>query len=161
MRLTAFTDYGLRALMRLAGEPERLFTTQEIAREFAISRNHLTKVVRDLAEAGFIDTLRGAGGGFRLARAAQAISIGEVVRSLEARHAMVECFRIDGGTCVLTPRCQLKGRLAAANRAFLAELDKSSLADCIFPAPRFPAPSREGTSSERSTSAAAGRRRKT
>jgi len=136
MRLTAFTDYGLRALMRLAGEPERLFTTQEIAREFAISRNHLTKVVRDLAEAGFIDTLRGAGGGFRLARAAETISLGEVVRRLEARQAMVECFRIDGGACVLTPRCQLKGRLAAANRAFLAELDKSSLADCIFPGRR-------------------------
>ena len=68
MRLTAFTDYGLRALMRLAGEPERLFTTEEIANELAISRNHLTKVVRELADAGFVATLRGSGGGFRLAR---------------------------------------------------------------------------------------------
>ena len=63
MRLTSFTDFALRALMRLAGEPDRSFATSEIAAEFGISRNHLAKVVRDLAEAGFIATQRGAGGG--------------------------------------------------------------------------------------------------
>ena len=56
MRLTAFTDFGLRALMRLAGEPDRSFSTNEIASEFAISRNHLTKVIRDLADRGFVTT---------------------------------------------------------------------------------------------------------
>jgi Rrf2 family transcriptional regulator, nitric oxide-sensitive transcriptional repressor len=105
MRLTAFTDYGLRALMRLAGA-DRVFTTEEIAKEFAISRNHLTKVVHELGDAGFVATHRGSGGGFRLARPAEAISIGEVVRRLEARHAIVECFRRDGGACVLTSRCR-------------------------------------------------------
>ena len=133
MRLTAFTDFAMRALMRLAGEPDRVFTTDEIAREFAISRNHLTKVVRELADAGFVATHRGAGGGFRLARPAESITIGEVVRLLEARHAMVECFRADGGECVLTPRCRLKGKLALAAKAFLAELDKTSLAECAYP----------------------------
>ncbi len=135
MRLTAFTDYALRALMRLAGEPDRTFTTDEIAREFDISRNHLTKVVRQLAEGGFVATHRGAGGGFRLARSPDAITLGEVVRLLEARHALVECFRADGGGCLLTPRCRLKGKLALAARAFLAELDRTSLAECAYPAP--------------------------
>ena len=64
MRLTAFTDFALRALMRLAGEPTRSFATSEIATEFGISRNHLAKVVRDLADGGFITTQRGVGGGF-------------------------------------------------------------------------------------------------
>lgn len=63
MRLTAFTDLGLRAMMRLAGEPERRFTTEEIASEFDISRHHLTKIVRDLARAGHVETQRGAAGG--------------------------------------------------------------------------------------------------
>lgn len=135
MRLTAFTDFGLRALMRLAGEPDRIFTTDEIAREFAISRNHLTKVVRDLARAGFVVTQRGAAGGFRLARPAAAITLGEVVRALEERHSIVECFRADGGACVLAPRCRLKARLAVAREAFLHELDRSSLAECAYPAP--------------------------
>jgi len=133
MRLTSFTDFGLRALMRLAGEPDRSFTTDQIATEFSISRNHLTKVVRDLAAAGFVITQRGASGGFRLARPPEAITLGQVVRALEGRHAIVECFRADGGGCVLTPRCRLQGRLAQAEEAFLRELDRTSLADCAYP----------------------------
>ena len=135
MKLTAFTDFGLRALMRLAGEPDRSFSTGEIAAEFGISRHHLIKVVGDLAQAGFVTTQRGGGGGFRLARPAQTITLGEVVRALEARHALVECFREDGGNCVLTPRCRLKGKLASAREAFLRELDQTTLADCAYPGP--------------------------
>ncbi len=136
MRLTSFTDFGLRTLMRLAGEPERTFTTEEIAAEFAISRNHLTKVVRDLANAGFLVTQRGAKGGFRLARPAESITLGQVVRLLEQRQALVECFRADGGACTLTPRCKLRRRLAAAEEAFLGSLDRTTLAECAYRAPR-------------------------
>lgn len=139
MRLTTFTDFALRALMRLAGEPSRSFATGEIAAEFGISRNHLAKVVRDLADGGFIATQRGAGGGFSLARPAQAITLGEVVRALEKRQELVECFRRDGGACVLTPRCRLKGRLAAAREAFMRELDATTLAECAYPPGRRPA----------------------
>jgi Rrf2 family nitric oxide-sensitive transcriptional repressor len=135
MRLTTFTDFGLRALMRLANEPNRSFSTNEIATEFGISRNHLTKVVRDLADGGFVATQRGAGGGFRLARSPHSITLGEIVRTLEQRHALVECFRDDGGTCVLTPRCRLKLRLARAREAFLQELDATTLAECAYPGP--------------------------
>ena len=133
MKLTAFTDFGLRALMRLAGEPNRSFSTGEIATEFGISRHHLIKVVGDLAHAGFVTTQRGSGGGFRLARQAQTISLGEVVRALEARHALVECFREDGGNCLLTPHCRLRGKLASAREAFLRELDRTMLAECAYP----------------------------
>jgi len=143
MRLTAFTDYGLRILMRLAGAPAQLFTTDEIATEFEISRNHLAKVVQNLAKAGYIKTQRGAGGGFRLAMAPQSITLGDVVRFLEQRYALVECFRSDGGTCTLTPQCRLKSRLAAAREAFLKELDATTLAECVYPATpqQIPAPS--------------------
>ena len=119
--------------MRLAGEPARSFATNEIAAEFGISRNHLAKVVRDLADGGFITTQRGAGGGFTLARPPQSITLGEVVRALEDRHALVECFRDDGGNCVLQPRCRLKARLAAAREAFMRELDATTLAECAYP----------------------------
>ena len=133
MRLTAFTDFGLRALMRLASEPGRSYTTDEIAQELSISRHHLSKVVRALADAGFVATQRGAGGGFSLARPADQISLGAVVRRLEDGHALVECFRDDGGACTLMPGCRLRGRLARARDAFIAELDKSSLAECAYP----------------------------
>lgn len=132
MRLTLFTDYGLRTLMRLAADPARTFTSDEIATAFAISRNHLVKIVRELAAAGFVRTQRGAAGGFVLARAPETITLGEVVRHLEAREALVECFRPDGGHCVLTPDCRLKGRLRAAQEAFLRELDGTTLAECAW-----------------------------
>jgi Rrf2 family nitric oxide-sensitive transcriptional repressor len=133
MRLTAFTDFGLRALMRLAGSPERSFTVPEIAEEFAISRDHLMKAVRELARHGFITTQRGAAGGIRLARPASEIRLGAVVRALEARHALVECFAEERCACRLLPRCRLKMRLSAAREAFLDELDRSTLEDCAYP----------------------------
>lgn len=136
MRLTSFTDFALRTLMRLAADPDRAFTTEEIAQTYGISRNHLTKVVRELAEGGFIRTQRGAGGGIRLARPAADIMLGTVVRRMEAPQPLVECFRQDGGECVMTAQCRLKARLARAREAFLADLDRSSLADCAWsPAP--------------------------
>lgn len=133
MRLTQFTDFGLRTLMRLASEPQRVFTTEEIATEFRLSRNHLTKVVRSLRTAGFVETQRGAGGGFRLAQPAEAIRIGAVARRLEAGQPLVECFRSDGGQCVLSPRCRLKARLRTAREAFFHELDGMTLAECMYP----------------------------
>jgi Rrf2 family nitric oxide-sensitive transcriptional repressor len=121
--------------VQVAADPKRVFTTDEIARAFGISRNHLFKVVRELAAADIVAAQRGAGGGFRLARPADQITFGEVVRLLEARSALVECFRPDGGACVLTPGCRLSGRLRAAREAFMYELDRTTLAECTYPAP--------------------------
>ncbi len=132
MRLTAFTDFGLRALMRIASEPERAFSTAEIADEFGISRHHLTKTMAALANAGFLTTRRGAGGGAMLARPAAQIGLGEVVRVLERDQPLVECFRVDGGACVITPQCRLKTFLFAAEAAFLDRLDHFTLADCAL-----------------------------
>ncbi len=140
MRLTQFTDFGLRTLMRLASEPARVFTTETVAGELRLSRNHLTKVVRGLRSAGFVVTIRGSGGGFRLALPAAEIRIGAVARKLESRAALVECFRPDGGGCVITPTCRLKPRLHAAREAFFRELDAMTLAECVYhPAPPAPA----------------------
>jgi Rrf2 family nitric oxide-sensitive transcriptional repressor len=135
MRLTMFTDFGLRALMRLAGDPERTFTTQALATELGISRHHLNKVVLALAQGGFIATRRGGGGGFKLARPAGEFGLGEIVRRLEAPQAIAECFRSEGSACTLLPGCRLRQRLAQATAAFLAELDQETLADCAYPAP--------------------------
>ena len=136
MRLATFTDYGLRVLMRLADKPDAVLTTSGIAQELQIPYNHLTKVVQDLAKGGYIRTQRGAGGGIRLARTPQSITLGDVVRCLEQRHAVVECFRSDGGICLLTPSCRFKLKLSAAQVAFMSELDKTSLAECALPAPQ-------------------------
>lgn len=135
MRLAAFTDYGLRALMLLADAPLQAATTAQLAGRLAIPYNHLTKVVQDLARGGYVVTQRGAGGGMKLSRPPEEIRLGEVVRFLEQKHAIVECFRADGGDCLLTPGCRVRAKLAAAREAFIGELDKSSIADCAHPGP--------------------------
>ncbi|MDK3073628.1 Rrf2 family transcriptional regulator [Sedimentitalea sp. JM2-8] len=132
MRLTSFTDFGLRVLMRMAGSPDQPFTTAELAEEFRVSRNHLAKVISSLSAIGYLDTRRGGGGGAMLARRPEDIRLGDVVAYLEADQALVECFLPGGVACTLTPHCRLKARLADAEAAFLADLNRSSLADCVY-----------------------------
>ncbi|EKE69310.1 Rrf2 family transcriptional regulator [Celeribacter baekdonensis] len=132
MRLTSFTDYGLRVLMRMAGDPDRPFTTADLADEFQISRNHLAKVISALATAGYLETRRGGGGGAALARPPENIRLGDVIATLEADQALVECFAASGNACTLTPQCRLKARLAQAETAFVADLNRSTLADCVY-----------------------------
>ncbi len=134
MRLTSFTDFGLRALMRIASDPERAWNTAEIADEFDISRHHLTKSMAALARAGFLKTRRGGGGGAMLARPAESIRIGDVVRVLEKDQNLVECFQAEGNACRITPVCKLKAFLGAAETAFLTALDSYTLADCALAA---------------------------
>src|ERR1043165_3200087 len=101
MRLTVLSDYSLRVLMYVASMPQRLVTIQEIAQAYGISENHLMKVVHGLAQHGFVTTVRGRGGGIRLARPASKITVGAVIRAVEDDFALVECFRTDN-TCRIT-----------------------------------------------------------
>lgn len=136
MQLTRFTDFGLRVLMYLAAAPRELpATIPEIADRFAISRNHLVKVVHFMAQQGWIVTTRGKGGGLRLARPAAEIHLGAVVRALEPAHALIDCAE---PPCALRGGCRLKGVLDAAEDAFYARLDAVTLADLVV-APTGPA----------------------
>jgi Rrf2 family nitric oxide-sensitive transcriptional repressor len=129
MKLTAFTDYSLRVLIYLALEPSRRATIAEIAKAFDVSENHLTKVVHLLGKQGWIKTVRGKGGGMQLARLPEAICIGKVVRHTETADMPAECFALDGGHCIISRCCQLKGILAEAVNAFYLVLDRYTLAD--------------------------------
>lgn len=135
MRLLASTDFALRVLMRLAADPSRHRSTEVLAQEVGVPRNHLHKIIQDLAEAGWVRTLRGARGGVALARPPAEITLGEVVRRLERGQALVECFRADGGACPLTPECRLRSELWRAREAFLSVLDRGLLSDCAQPPP--------------------------
>lgn len=128
MRLTSFTDYGLRMLMRMASAPDAAFSTADLAGEFGLSRHHLTKIMQQLARAGVVRTRRGSGGGAILARPPEEVSVGEVVRILEAGQSLVDCLGAEG-RCSLDGRCRLKARLRLAEQAFLRQLDQTSLAE--------------------------------
>jgi len=131
MRLLISTDLALRVLMRLSAAPDAHVSTDALARELVVSRNHLHKIVQYLTEAGLVRTIRGAHGGVMLARPASEIRVGDVVRGHEQDQVLVECFRLDGGACTLLPRCRLKGMLAGAKDVFYDHLNQYTLADCF------------------------------
>jgi len=136
MRLTGFSDYTIRTLIYLALRPGTLCTIDEIACAYGISVNHLTKVVHQAAQAGVVQTVRGQGGGLRLARPPEAITIGAVLRHTEPDWDIVPCFARDDA-CPIQPACVLQGTLDKALAAFLAVLDGVTLADLIRPMHRL------------------------
>jgi Rrf2 family nitric oxide-sensitive transcriptional repressor len=129
MRLTLQTDYALRMLMYLAIHRGRPCRVTDVAAEYGISRNHLLKVALRLGRLGYLTTARGRTGGIALARPPEDINLGEVVRQMEDGLALVECMRRDGGLCVISPACRLKGVVGKALQAFLAVFDGFTLAD--------------------------------
>ncbi|MDQ8164394.1 MAG: Rrf2 family transcriptional regulator [Gemmatimonadota bacterium] len=131
MRLTRFTDNALRCLTFLALREGESVTVTEIAARMRMSEDHLFKVISGLAEAGYVETQRGRGGGVRLNRAPETIVIGQVVRATEESFALVECFDPVSNTCPIAPACVLAGALDRALNAFLEVLDQLTLADLV------------------------------
>lgn len=135
MRVTSFTDYGFRMLMCMASQPGRAVSTAEMARLFGLSRHHLAKIMQKLAAGGVVVTKRGGGGGARLAHAPENIRLGDVARVLGEGRALVDCLSNAGSDCTLVGQCRLQSRLRAAEEAFLADLDRSTLADIALAQP--------------------------
>lgn len=128
MHITLYTDYSLRVMIYLALNSGERATIRDMAGAYNISRNHLTKVVHQLQLGGYLETVRGSGGGVVLARAPENINIGTVVRSMEPDLNLVSCFK-DENQCVITPHCRLRSMMGEALQAFMATLDQYTLAD--------------------------------
>jgi Rrf2 family nitric oxide-sensitive transcriptional repressor len=127
MQLTRFTDFSLRTLIYLAIQPtDSRVSLQEICDHFNMPRNHLIRISQKLSQLGYVATRRGQKGGLSLARDAGDINLGRVVREMENHLDPIPCAEID---CPISNRCQLQGILERARDAFLAELDRYSLAD--------------------------------
>jgi Rrf2 family nitric oxide-sensitive transcriptional repressor len=132
--LTVYTDYSLRLLMYLALKGDGLATISDVAESYGISKNHLMKVAYQLGAAGYIETVRGRGGGLRLAKSAASIGLGEVVRHTEPDLALMPCFKPVDEPCSIRRCCVLKKALEKAREAFLEVLDEYSLSDLVKPA---------------------------
>lgn len=130
MRLTTLTDYALRLLMHVAQHPDRLCTIGEVSQRYGISEAHLMKVTHRLALGGWLETLRGRGGGMRLARPPRDIRLSDVVRGMESDFALVDCFG-SGPPCALDGQCRLAGILEGALADFHRHLDRHTLQDLL------------------------------
>ena len=131
MQLTKFSDYSLRALIAATLRNPNLVTIPELAVMYDISEDHVRKVMHQLACHGFLESVRGRAGGYRLGRPAEKITIGQVIRATEAEFRIVECFKPSSGQCRIEPCCELKPILREALEAFLTVLDQYTLADLV------------------------------
>lgn len=131
MRMTLHTDYALRMLIYVATRPDKMCTVNEVASAYDLSRNHLLKVAQTLRDLGLVETTRGRSGGIRLAKVPEEIAVGALVRATEEEFLLAECMQAGGRACAISPACRLKGMLHEALGAFLAVLDKYTLADIV------------------------------
>lgn len=141
MRLTKFSDYALRVLV-FAASTDRLATIEETAAVYRISRAHLKKVVMILTQAGFLKGVRGRAGGYTLARPAEQINLGAVLRATESDFALVECFG-DDNCCRISRSCRLAGIANEALVAFMSTFDRYTLADILVRREHFLGPAPE------------------
>lgn len=126
MRLTRYTDFAMRVLLYLGRHPEQLCSIAEVARAYGVSQNHLMKVVSDLVSVGYVESVRGRNGGIRLGRSPSEINVGALIRHTEDDFDLVGC-----GACIIAPACGLTGVLDEALVAFMAVLDRYTLADVL------------------------------
>ncbi len=132
MQLTLFTDYALRSLMYLSWHPERLCTAEEIATFFGISQDHINKVLQNLARKGYVRSRRGRHGGVILARSADAIRLGEVLRDFE-HIALLDCLHMTD-VCIIEATCRLRHVLGEGQRLMMEYFDQFTLAQVAGPA---------------------------
>jgi len=129
LQLTQKTDFALRALVYLVLNPDHHVSIKEISESYQISYHHLVKALQELIQQGIIESRLGKGGGLKLKRSPSDVTIGEIVRITENHFNIFECFKEDNSNCIISPKCQLKGLMGQAQKAFLAVLDKKTLAD--------------------------------
>lgn len=129
MKLTSYTNYALRTLQMAALRSPTLSRVADVVQVHGMARPHVAKIVHELGRAGYLHTVRGRGGGFRLSRPADTIIIGDVVRLTEGPLDVVECFNPNTNTCPLIGICKLSRAIQTATRAFFAVLDDLTLAD--------------------------------
>lgn len=131
MQISSFSDYTLRILLYLAVADDRQVTSREIAECYNLSFDHVAKGAQLLTREGYVVATRGRGGGLRLAKSPNEISIGAVLRATEAGSGLVECMRPGPTKCIIAKVCGLAPILADANEAFYQSLDAKTLADAL------------------------------
>lgn len=137
VQLTTHTDYALRILMALGLSAPEKMTATELGNAYKISVHHLLKIVQQLHELGYVETLRGKTGGVRLSKAPEDIVIGKLIREVENDLGVVACLRQGGEPCIIDGACRLRGVLDSASQAFLSVLDGYTLADVLKPKARL------------------------
>lgn len=131
MQLTLRSNHAMRLVMYCAVNEGKVAPVAEIARACNMSETHLAKIANRLAALGFVETLRGRAGGVRLAHPPEELNVGEIVRASEFGRSLVECLSPETNTCPLIKVCRFRTVIIQALDAFLAVLDRYTVADLV------------------------------
>jgi Rrf2 family nitric oxide-sensitive transcriptional repressor len=129
MKLTNYSNYALRSLQLAALHAPKLVRVDDVVKVHKLARPHIVKIIHELGRAGYVETVRGRNGGFRLAKPGSEIVVGEVLRITEGPFDVTECFNEETNTCPLIGVCKLSSGIKRATAAFLAVLDDMTIAD--------------------------------
>jgi Rrf2 family transcriptional regulator, iron-responsive regulator len=137
MRLTKQTNYAVRMLMYCAANQGNLSRIPEIAKAYGVSELFLFKILQPLTKAGLVETVRGRNGGVKLGRAAERITLFDVVKVTEDSFAMAECFEDGAVECPLVDSCGLNAALRKALNAFFDVLAEYTIDDLVKARPQI------------------------
>lgn len=137
MRLTKQTNYAVRMLMYCGANDGQLSRIPEIAKAYGVSELFLFKILQPLTKAGLVETTRGRNGGVRLGRAADKITLFDVVKVTEDSFAMAECFEDGVVECPLIDSCGLNSALRKALNAFFDVLAEYTIDDLVKARPQI------------------------
>ena len=128
IRITKQTDYGIVLLTHLAAFPERQFNAPELAMEAHLPLPMVSKILKLLARDGLLASHRGVKGGYSLARAAEEISMAEIIVALEGPIAITECVSVESD-CTHEALCPVRSNWRRINEAVRAALEGITLAE--------------------------------
>ena len=126
LRISKLADYGTVIMVYLANQGENLCNARDIALHTHLKQPTVSKLLKRLAAAGLLISLRGANGGYRLQREAASISIAEIIYALEDQRGLVECS-LQPNPCSLQGVCGIQGNWRLISQAIETALDSVSL----------------------------------
>jgi len=132
LKLSKLTDYATVLLSFMAKDPLGMHAAQEMADETGISQPTVSKIMKSLVRAHVLTSVRGAKGGYLLARAPKKITIASIISALEGPIALTEC-NASHKSCEQATGCHIQGNWGLINQKVFNALDSVTLADLIMP----------------------------
>ena len=132
LKLSKLTDYATVILSVIARDQHRLHGALELAEKTGIALPTVSKILKILAKAGVLSSMRGAKGGYVLAREPEKITVAKVISALEGPIALTECSVSHKG-CEQASGCRIQGNWHLINQKIANALESITLADMIMP----------------------------
>ncbi|HUG25911.1 SUF system Fe-S cluster assembly regulator [Piscinibacter sp.] len=132
LRLSKLTDYGTVAMAHIACAPDRIHAAAELAAAIGVAVPTASKILKMLARADLLRSVRGAKGGYMLSRPAGEITIAELIDALEGPTGLTECSAV-AGVCAIEGSCSIRGNWQRIDRVIRDALRDMTLADLAQP----------------------------